>query len=155
MLEAVDGAGLKKLVMESLVAILLTCIDFQAFLGLTAGAVAVGSQSTRLVDATVVVVIAVFHIHHTFPFLTFLIVVSGMVWVEGVEVNARDHDALFIAKQVEGIGAKRNGRQSMSVAAQRLYEITVGGHLAYAAVVFVEHGGADDDAMLDGIGKVE
>ena len=57
--------------------------------------------------------------------------------------------------EVEGIGAKRNGRQSMSVAAQRLYEITVGGHLAYAAVVFVEHGGADDDAMLDGIGKVE
>ena len=43
----------------------------------------------------------------------------------------------------------------MQVAAQRTDEIRVAGHLAHTVVVWVEHGGTDNDASLDIIGQIE
>ena len=71
MLEAGEGRVTEEIVLETFFAVFLAGVDLHAFGGMAPRKVAMGSQSTYLVDAAVVVGLIKLYIGQTLPFPDF------------------------------------------------------------------------------------
>ena len=76
--------------------------------------------------------------------------------IVGVPVGSWHHNSRFIVEQGKGVAAKGDYRQFAAVNThQTTDEVGVGKSFTDAEVVFIKNGGADDNAMLNGIGQIE
>ena len=148
MLEAFDGGGVEKVVLEALFAVFLTCIDLHSLGRLTPRSVAVGSKSANLVDAAIVIRFVELHIDNAFPIHASLIIVAGGLWFFGVPMDTWDEDSGFVIEQVKRIGADGKRCKALMIASEVLDQIGVGDDVAETLVVFIEHSSTNDNGML-------
>ena len=154
MLETIMHTIFNELVFKTLLAILLTSIYFQSFLGLATCTVAMGTQTAYLINAAIVSHLTKLHIDLTLPFPPVHVIIACMFGICRIKQDSGNHYTTLITKQIQRVSADGNDRQTVRITTQSADEITVGNHLTHATIVFIKHRGSNHDAMLDRIWNI-
>ena len=148
MLEVGQVRPLKKAMLETLLAVFLAGIEAHAFLLVASRSTAVGTQSSLLVDAAVVLLIKL-HIAWAFPFPAFHVIIACRLRIGGIIVHPGNEDTCLIVEQIQGIDGKGQHGQAVQVATQIANQVGVGRHLPHPLVVFIKSRRPEDDGSFN------
>ena len=101
MLKALIRNRLKESMLEAFLAVLVSGIDFQAFLRLAAACSAMRTYASLLVDAAIVSWLIELHVDGTLPFPAALIEISRRIGISGLEISTWHEDASLVIKQIQ------------------------------------------------------
>ena len=105
MVEAVHRCVVEELVLKPFLAVFLSGVNLHAFCRLATRTVPVSSKTALLIYAAVICRLVKLNVGPTFPFNAVLIVVAGLIGINGIKKCPLYKDASVVVEQIKGVSA--------------------------------------------------